>query len=73
MHPMLFDTLTLVLVAHARNPFAAKQLLKDLTRRTPDHVPSTGKNPVFDYQKQVILKGCKLAGPGTETWLQNLY
>jgi hypothetical protein len=59
---MLFDIITLVRIIQARNIFAARQFLGELTHRTPESteiIPGS-KNPVFDYQKMVVLKACKL-------------
>lgn len=73
---MLLDVLTLALIIHYGNEFAAKQLLTELTHRICDdhHFPkSKVKNPTFEYQRLVILRACKLAGPHSEAWLQGLY
>lgn len=73
---MLLDILTLVLIINARNSIAARQLLADLTRRTPDNTcQSLGKmkNPTFEYQRLVVLRACKLAKPGGQHWLQELF
>jgi hypothetical protein len=60
---MLFDIITLVGIIRAQNPFAARQFLGELTHRTPETTdnPLGSKTPVFDYQKMVVLKACKLA------------
>jgi hypothetical protein len=77
---MLLDTITLLLVIQSRNPFAAKQFLKELTHRTPDsletpthQLQSTNKNPVFNYQKSILMKTCALLGPSAQQWLTDLY
>jgi len=77
---MLLDTITLLLVIQSRNPFAAKQFLKELTHRTPDSLQApkyqpqpTNKNPVFNYQKSILVKTCALLGPSAQQWLTELY
>jgi hypothetical protein len=75
---MLLDTVTLAMILMARNQFAAKQLLKDLTYRTDQSVDFIGKTPVFDYQKAVVTRACMLADhlgavDGSQYWLQGLF
>lgn len=72
---MLLDVLTLALIINAQDQIAARQLLRELTHRTPDNVNTLcdTKNPVFEYQRLVVLRACKLAKPGGEKWLGDLF
>jgi hypothetical protein len=78
---MLLDTLTLALAIQAQNQIAARQLLSDLLLRTTtqlEHIPAATPDPVWYYQRQVVLKACAIAqgasnATNTEAWLQELY
>jgi hypothetical protein len=67
---LLEDILAFALIVKAQNHIAARQFLGYLTRYVPiDPSPSNALN----YQRQVVRKACKLAGPSAQQWVEALY